>query len=408
MKAVIVADLGFGDSGKGTMTDYLVRSLDARLVVRFNGGAQAGHTVVDPDGRRHTFSQFGAGSLLPGVRTHLSRFMIVHPGGLLREAEILGGDCLSRLTVAPEALVITPFHQAANRIRETRRGALRHGSCGLGVGETVADSLTFPEDTIRFKELSAPDVLRRKLLRVQTRKWSELGSDPVLESRDVIEDWIRLVASLGVALAEDNFHETVVFEGAQGVLLDEWRGFHPYTTWSTCTFDNALELLSNYAGEVLKLGVLRSYHTRHGAGPLPTEDASLVLEEPDNHFGPWQGAFRNGWADAVLGRYALACCGGVDGLAITHLDRVRPDWKLCVGYERGTPRPGPFQDLEYQEILTALVQNNQPRYVPFSLERYEAELGAPVCYESWGPTWRDKRCRGSGPVPKETGRLACR
>ena len=393
MKAVIVADLGFGDSGKGTMTDYLVRSLDAGLVVRFNGGAQAGHTVVDPDGRRHTFSQFGAGSLVPGVRTHLSRFMIVHPGGLLREAEILGGDCLSRLTVAPEALVITPFHQAANRIRETRRGALRHGSCGLGVGETVADSLAFPEDSIRFKDLSAPAALRRKLLRVQSRKWSELGSDPVLESRDVIDDWIGLVGSMGVPMAEDRFRETVVFEGAQGVLLDEWRGFHPYTTWSTCTFDNALELLSDYPGQTVRLGVLRSYHTRHGAGPLPTEDASLVLEEPDNHFGPWQGAFRNGWADAVLGRYALACCGGVDGLAITHLDRVRPDWKLCVGYERGVPRPGPFQDLEYQEILTALLQNNQPRYVPFDLERYEAELGAPIWYESWGPTWSDKQAR---------------
>lgn len=375
------------------MTDYLVRSLGAGLVVRFNGGAQAGHTVVDPDGRKHTFSQFGAGSLVPGVRTHLSRFMVLHPGGLLREAEVLGGDCLSRLTVAPEALVITPFHQAANRIRETRRGANRHGSCGLGVGETVADSLAFPEDSIRFKDLSAPTALRRKLLRVQSRKWSELGPDPVLESTDVIEDWIALVGSMQVKSAEDVFRETVVFEGAQGVLLDEWRGFHPYTTWSTCTFDNALELLSGYSGEVVRLGVLRSYQTRHGAGPLPTEDGQLVLEEPDNHFGPWQGAFRNGWADAVLGRYAIACCGGVDGLAITHLDRVGPDWKLCTGYAKGEPRPGPFQDLEYQEILTRLLQNNQPRYVPFSLERYEAELGAPVWYESYGPCWLDKKAR---------------
>ncbi|MFN8614260.1 MAG: adenylosuccinate synthetase [Vulcanimicrobiota bacterium] len=397
MRAVIVADLGFGDSGKGTMTDYLVRSLEAGLVVRFNGGAQAGHTVVDPGGRKHTFSQFGAGSLVPGVRTHLSRFMVVHPGGLLREAEILGGDCLSRLTVAPEALVITPFHQAANRIREIRRGADRHGSCGLGVGETVADSLAFPEDTIRFKDLGSATALRRKLLRVQSRKWSELGSDPVLESADVIDDWIALVGAMRVALAEDSFRETVVFEGAQGVLLDEWRGFHPYTTWSTCTFDNALELLSDYPGEVSRLGVLRSYHTRHGAGPLPTEEPGLALEEPDNHFGPWQGAFRNGWADAVLGRYAIACCGGVDGLAITHLDRVRPDWKLCTDYARGVPRPGPFRDLEYQELLTALLQSSQPRYVPFELERYEAELAAPIWYESWGPTWLDKRARVLAP-----------
>lgn len=370
------------------MTDYLVRELDARLVVRFNGGAQAGHTVVAPDGRKHTFSQFGAGSLVPGVRTHLSRFMVVHPGGLLREAEILGRD-LSGVSVSPEALVTTPFHVAANQIRERR---LRHGSCGLGVGETVADSLVCAEDAIRFKDLGSASTLRRKLLRVQSRKWSELGPDPVLESRTLIDEWIGMVGSLGVVMSEDVFDETVVFEGAQGVLLDEWRGFHPHTTWSTCTFDNALALLDGYAGEVVRLGVLRSYMTRHGNGPLPTE-VDLGLEEPDNHTGPWQGAFRTGWADAVLGRYALACCGGVDGLAITHLDRVRPDWQLCVGYAQGEPKPGPFQDLEYQEILTRLVQNNQPRYVPFSLERYEAELGAPVWYESWGPSWRDKQRR---------------
>ncbi len=212
------------------MTDYLVRQLDARLVVRFNGGAQAGHTVVAPDGRKHTFSQFGAGSLVPGVRTHLSRFMVVHPGGLLREAEILGRD-LSGISVSPEALVTTPFHVAANQIRERR---LRHGYCGLGVGETVADSLAFPEDTIRFKDLKSAG-LRRKLLRVQSRKWSELGPNPVLENPTLLEEWIALVGSLEVDIAEDIFNETVVFEGAQGVLLDEWRGFHPHTTWSTCT-----------------------------------------------------------------------------------------------------------------------------------------------------------------------------
>lgn len=367
------------------MTDYLVRQLDARLVVRFNGGAQAGHTVVAPDGRKHTFSQFGAGSLVPGVRTHLSRFMVVHPGGLLREAEVLGRD-MSGVTVSPDALVTTPFHVAANQIRERR---LRHGSCGLGVGETVADSLAFPEDAVRFRDLSSPALLRRKLLRVQSRKWSELGPDPVLESRSLVEEWIDLVGSLEVAMAEDVFRETVVFEGAQGVLLDEWRGFHPHTTWSTCTFDNALALLLGYAGEVVRLGVLRSYMTRHGNGPLPTE-VDLGLEEPDNRTGPWQGAFRTGWADAVLGRYALACCGGVDGLAITHLDRVGPDWLQCVSYAGGDLQLGPWQDLDYQ---SRLLDGCAPIYEPFDLEGYVAALGAPLWFESWGAGPNHKRRR---------------
>ena len=390
MKAVIVVDLGFGDSGKGTMTDYLVRTLGARLVVRFNGGAQAGHTVVAPDGRKHTFSQFGAGSLVPGVRTHLSRFMVVHPGGLLREAEVLGRD-LSGVSVAPEALVTTPFHVAANHIRERR---LRHGSCGLGVGETVADSLAFPEDAIRFHELSSPASLRRKLLRVQSRKWSELGPDLVLESATVADEWIALVGSLGVKMAEDVFDETVVFEGAQGVLLDEWRGFHPHTTWSTCTFDNALSLLEGYGGEVKRLGVLRSYMTRHGNGPLPTE-IDLGLDEPDNHTGPWQGAFRTGWADAVLGRYAVACCGGVDGLAITHLDRVRPDWQMCTRYKGGDLQVGPWQDLEYQ---SRLLEGCEPTYQPFSLEGFVEALGAPLWFESWGAGPEHKLARAEEAV----------
>jgi len=374
------------------MTDYLVRALDARLVVRYNGGAQAGHTVVAPDGRKHTFSQFGAGSLVPGVRTHLSRFMVVHPGGLLRESEILGCG-LSGVSVSPEALVTTPFHVAANRLREQLRGEARHGSCGLGVGETVADSLAFPEDTIRFGDLRNPALLRRKLLGVQTRKWSELGTDEVLESRDAAEQWIDLVGSLDVRLAEDRFDETVVFEGAQGVLLDEWRGFHPYTTWSTCTFDNALELLSGYAGEVVKLGVLRSYATRHGAGPFPTEDTSLRLEEPDNLHGPWQGAFRLGWADAVLGRYALACCGGVDGLALTHLDRVGQ--RFCNAYAEGELVPGPFQDLDYQESLTRKLWDCQPVYeqVQDFVPQFSQALGAPVWFESYGPAAGQKKCR---------------
>ena len=260
------------------------------------------------------------------------------------------------------------------------------------MGETVADSLAFPEDAIRFKDLTSPALLRRKLLRLQSRKWAELGPDPVLESRTLIEEWIALVGSLGVGMAEDVFKEPVVFEGAQGVLLDEWRGFHPHTTWSTCTFDNALTLLEGYAGEVVRLGVLRSYMTRHGNGPLPTE-VDLGLEEPDNRTGPWQGAFRTGWADAVLGRYALACCGGVDGLAITHLDRAKTDWRMCLSYHGGEIKPGPFQDLEYQEILTRILERCEPVYEPFDLERYVEALGAPLWFESWGPGSNHKRRR---------------
>ena len=134
MRAYVIVDLGFGDAGKGLLTDYLARQLKAGIVVRYNGGAQAGHNVVTPDGRHHTFSQFGSGTFIPGVKTYLSRDVVIHPGALLVEGAILEGkgipDAFSRLRVSEQALVITPFHQAANRIREIVRGSDRHGSCG--------------------------------------------------------------------------------------------------------------------------------------------------------------------------------------------------------------------------------------------------------------------------------------
>ena len=426
-RATLVVDLGYGDCGKGTVTDHYVRATGADLVVRFNGGAQAGHAVVTADGRAHTFSQFGAGSFLPGVRTYLSRFMVVHPGGLLREAEVLEGKGverpLERLVIDHRARLITPFHQAANRLREVLRGEARHGSCGLGIGETMQDDLEHPGEVVRAQDLSHPEILRAKLVRWQQRKWEAfavhrctLRTTPegraeleVLESADIIERWIAEASLLAarVSNAPELSHITgsVVFEGAQGVLLDEWRGFHPHTTWSTCTFDNALEMLQGWDGEVRKVGVLRSYATRHGAGPFPTETEELNFPEPHNRVGPWQGAFRQGWFDAVTARYAVAACRGIDGLALTHLDRVPSSglWKLATGYEgiaspyytEGALELGPFADLDYQACLTEALCQAKPIYAEAPLERLrfqlEETLEAPIVLESWGATAQDKR-----------------
>lgn len=416
MRAVIVTDLGFGDSGKGTVTDALVRRLGAQLVVRHNGGAQAGHNVVTDDGRHHTFSQLGAGSFVPGVRTFLSRFMVLHPGGLLQEARVLAGkgvgDALDRVTIDPRARVITPFHQAANRLREVLRGEARHGSCGLGVGETMHHSLEHPDEGVLAEDLGRPRILGNKLRRIQQRYWQEfsqhrpeLVKEPlgvtemaVLESAQASDSF--LAQAQGVAPLVGNIKTpagTVIMEGAQGVLLDEWRGFHPYTTWSTCTHDNALELVDEWGGEAFRLGVVRSYSTRHGAGPFPTEDPTLKLPEPHNAWGPWQESFRQGWLDALLLRYAVQACGGIDGLAVTHLDRVRPGWKWAQSYQRiDRVTLGRFRDLDYQQNLGELLADVHP--ILQDVEN-EAELcgllaattRAPIVLTSHGPKASDKR-----------------
>ena len=329
MVGYLISDLGFGDSGKGTLTDTLVERLGAGWVVRFNGGAQAGHNVVLADGRHHTFSQFGAATFQPGVRTFLSRYMVIHPGGLLEEARALSKkgvpDAMERLHIDPEARVITPFHQAANRLREVLRGEARHGSCGLGVGETMHHSLEYAGEGVVASDLRDRSVLKRKLARIQQRYWSEfrprrreLAEYPLakseletLESADASELFRTQAEVVAGRVGEERPRSgVVVFEGAQGVLLDEWRGFHPYTTWSTCTFDNALDLLSEWGGQAVRLGVIRSYLTRHGAGPFPTEDVDLKLAEAHNAWGPWQEGFRRGWLDLNLLRYAIeAGCG---------------------------------------------------------------------------------------------------
>jgi adenylosuccinate synthase len=368
LRAYIIVDLGFGDCGKGLLTDYLARKSGAGLVVRYNGGAQAGHNVLTPDGRQHTFSQFGAGSFAPGVRTFLSRHVVVHPSALLVEGGVLEQkgvrDAFARIRVSENALVITPFHQAANHIHELARGAGRHGSCGVGVGEAVEDGLACPEERVLMGDLLDPARLRRKLRAIRERKRAQLlelyRADlargelarewQLFEHEGVIDNWMGAVARIGALglIAPDEtlrewlqHTETVVFEGAQGVLLDAEAGFHPYTTWSRCTGANARELIAEMApgAPVTQIGVMRCYAVRHGPGPLPTEtEAFRGLIAEQNQTNPWQGAVRYGWWDAVLARYALAVNGGVDALALTHLDLLPQlqGWNYSPGYA------GPF------------------------------------------------------------------
>src|SRR5262249_22601594 len=161
----------YGDAGKGTMVDYLVRQRPAQapaVVVRYNGGPQAAHNVVTEDGRHHTFAQFGSGSFVPGTQTHLSRCMLLNPLGMVREGEDIhergATDVWERLSIDEDAVVITPWHVAANQLREAGRGAGRHGSTGQGVGEARVDALSIPELSIRAKDARDAVRLREQLL----------------------------------------------------------------------------------------------------------------------------------------------------------------------------------------------------------------------------------------------------
>jgi adenylosuccinate synthase len=459
---VVVADLGYGDAGKGSTVDWLCspagplasgssrasdsshasnasstaaggeqRSDEAsapayRAVIRYNGGAQAGHNVVTPDGRHHTFAQFGAGTF-HGVPTHLSKHMLVEPFALAKEAAHLAGlgvpDPAALLSIDARALLTTPYPRAANRAREAARdrtpGSSRHGSCGMGIGETVSFSLTVsPDDAPRVGDCPNRSAMIRKLTALREYLVADLEVAGLrladdLPTPEFCAEVYEAFAEHHRIVGEEHLPRLLasgpcVFEGAQGVLLDEWYGFHPHTTWSTTTFANALGLLAESgvaADDAVRLGVVRTFTTRHGAGPLVTEDSALasVLPEAHNGTGTWQGAFRFGHFDAVAQRYALAVCGGADALMVTHADRVPAELKVCRAYRTATGIPplgtlphSPIPDLDHQRVLTKTASHATPILVDGPAEAGDwpeflaEELGVPLAAVSRGPSWTQK------------------
>jgi adenylosuccinate synthase len=428
-QATIIVDLGFGDSGKGSMTDYYVRRTGAKTVIRYNGGAQAAHNVVGEDGRSHVFAQFGSGTLVPGVETYLSKHMLIDPYALYNENNHLRSlgitDALARLIIDPDAIIITPFHQAMNRLRELQRGNARHGSCGMGIGETMADSIAMPDLTVRARDIYEvnKDGLIEKLQAIRDHKLTELAigfsdvsdteefdriSQPMRDPSfafDIANTYLQMKRDVVVASMLPYFlsRGNTVFEGAQGVLLDEWHGFHPYTTWSTTTAENAESLIgsSRTGVEINTVGVIRAYSTRHGPGPFPTYDRELTALLPDttNGTGRWQGSFNVGWLDLPLVKYAIDCTA-IDELAMTCVDRVvdlatQGKLKVCTGYSN-TPDPEPVfdQDLDYQEQLGDRLSIAKPLYkfvdVPGLIETAESFLNKSIATLSFGPTAADK------------------
>ncbi len=435
-RAHVIVGLGFGDEGKGSTVDYLTRTTSAELVVRYNGGAQAAHNVVTPDGVHHTFAQFGSGLLAkPNQQTILSRHMVMHPGGLLNEAKSLElkgiKDPLDRIIVDEGALVITPYHQAMNRIREAMRGDARHGSCGVGVGETVSDAR---EDyAIRARDLHNHDALIDKLGKIRDAKsvnFPQMRFPPeamkavalfrdhsfIYHTADYLRAFakqIRIFPTNLICKAIRSVSD-VIFEGAQGTLLDESWGFYPYTTWSNCTSHNALEMLREeilFDGIITTLGILRVYHTRHGAGPFPTEspDATVSIRDAGEHNSTheWQGRFRVGWFDGVLARYAIRANNDtIDRLVLTNKDRLAAlrRVRICTHYTRkgdkllDIPRmyDGRTSTLkEMQTLSEELIKDIKPSYISLKPEEIvgaiEELTGLHAGIISSGPTWKDKK-----------------
>jgi adenylosuccinate synthase len=331
MKAYAVIGANFGDEGKGLMTDYLASKHNGNaLVVRFNGGAQAGHTVQTPLHERHVFKHIGSGSFT-GSPTYLSEFFICNPI-LFRDEfkRVKSFNLQPKIYVHTDAVVTTPYDMMINQIAEELRSHNRHGSCGVGINETVERSL-HAEFAIHVHDLFDRKQLIEKLHAIQQRwvnaRLSVLGIDLVSDA------WQERILSAGImsyfldevdffvdnCIIADNKILTefpvLIFEGAQGLLLDEVNGFFPHVTRSSTGLKNILILLKAANISLLEVFYMtRAYLTRHGNGPLPFELNQLPypnIVDQTNVSNLYQGALRFSWLNVDLLRKAISSDLGI-------------------------------------------------------------------------------------------------
>lgn len=361
----VVVGANFGDEGKGLMTDYFCNELSQNgdvLNIRHNGGAQAGHTVVSPDGKRHVFSHFGAGSFNPHVATYLSKDFILNPILFCKELDTLKNEfhMYPKVYINKACRVTVPYDMMINQIAERARGAARHGSCGVGINETVLRYRTtmfgYPQDKLLSVERILSTPLDHILLDIRKRyvpaRLEKLGVNNItlkeyelINSDVIIYNWIKQLEEMLAycMLIDDGIvgsYDNLVFEGAQGLLLDnDYKAFAPHLTTSKTGSHNPKNILIDSGltdVDTVVCYVTRSYFTRHGAGPFPTECTKNTLfdaniEDQTNHTNEFQGDFRYGYFDKSL--FSEACfadsCYLSDAfkrlnssIAVTHLDET--------------------------------------------------------------------------------------
>lgn len=325
MKTVkIVIGANFGDEGKGYMTDYFANEAKEQnkscLVVCHNGGSQKGHTTVSPSGLRHVFHHFGSGNMT-GADTYLSKDYIVNPITFNKEYEELERKgILTKTFIHKDCLITTPFDMLINQIAESYRGTDKHGSCGLGVNETIVrnnsmniftfyDMYKMPNhlNKILLEIISTYYLMKRlKQLKIESipTKWLEILS----KKDNIIENYINDLNTMfdRIEFVDDSIfdkYEYVIFEGAQGLLLDQNNmEYFPHLTPSNTGITNPVNMiLDKNVSDIEVCYVTRTYMTRHGAGRFDSEckkeDINSNMVDMTNIPNEFQDTLRYGTLD---------------------------------------------------------------------------------------------------------------
>ncbi|MBD2652267.1 MULTISPECIES: adenylosuccinate synthase [Synechocystis] len=347
MANVIVIGAQWGDEGKGKITDLLSRSAD--VVVRPQGGVNAGHTIVVND-QTFKLHLIPSGILYPDTECIIGSGTVIDPKVLLQEFDQLEAldVSLDRLYISQTAHVTMPFHRLLDQASEEKRGEHKIGTTGRGIGPTYADKSE--RMGIRVVDLMNPEILRKKLLWTVEYKnvvLDKLYDLPPLDPETVIAEYTTYANRLRSHVVDSSLkiyeaihqRKNILFEGAQGTLLDLDHGTYPYVTSSNPIAGGAC--VGAGIGPTMidrVIGVAKAYTTRVGEGPFPTElDGELNQHLCDRgaEFGTTTGRRRRcGWFDGVIGRYAVRI-NGLDCLAITKLDVLDQleEIKVCVAYE---------------------------------------------------------------------------
>ena len=347
MANVIVIGAQWGDEGKGKITDLLSRSAD--VVVRSQGGVNAGHTVV-VQGRTFKLHLIPSGILYPDTECVIGSGTVIDPQVLIEEIDQLDTLQVStkNLFISQTAHITMPYHRLIDKASEERRGSHKIGTTGRGIGPTYADK---SERTgIRVLDLVETNDLHQKLewtINYKNVLLEKLYNLPPLDPKEVIAQYIKYADRLRPYVIDSSLkiyqsvkeRKNLLFEGAQGTLLDLDHGTYPYVTSSNPIAGGAC--VGSGVGPTIidrVIGVAKAYTTRVGEGPFPTELSGEIgreLCDRGAEFGTTTGRRRRcGWFDAVIGRYAVRI-NGLDCLAITKLDVLDDleEIKVCVAYE---------------------------------------------------------------------------
>lgn len=348
MPAVVIVGTQWGDEGKGKIVDLL--SPEADVIVRFQGGHNAGHTVV-VNADQFILHLVPSGVLHAGKIGVIGNGVVVDPAALLEEIDALkakGVDLSGRLFVSDRAHLIMPYHKAIDKESEKNKGARKIGTTGRGIGPTYADKMA--RVGLRMADLLDPALFRQKLTRSLTDMNYLLGRLYGVKGFDldsVYQAYLGYATRLRPYIVDtaELLHEAVttgrrvLFEGAQGTLLDVDHGTYPFVTSSSATAGGAV-IGSGIGPRGIDrvVGVAKAYSTRVGEGPFPTEirddQGGAELRARGQEFGATTGRPRRcGWFDAVVVRYAVRL-NGLSGLAITKLDVLDEcaDINICTAY----------------------------------------------------------------------------